>query len=945
MRKKLWRYSVGAFLLAVVLLICTPLLVSGGVRLWIWWQARQQNLTCTVEKIEAPFLRPVELRGIHVLGKGSLRLDLTAASASISLNLKAILLRTRGRAVRTLLLQDVKGELHRNVTAPALPALSWSTLQKSLPENFKVDRLNLRLEDSVTVVVLRDIALSASEIETGIFSAGEVMISSPLFRQSFSGVRGATNWQDDRLTIAGLSLAHGLDVQSLTVDLSDLDDERLGLELEVDAFGGKIRANVSNEWRSQPSNWNVAGSATDVSLEQTSQSLGFTDHVDGMLHACKFTFRGDPHDPSHATASLWTELTQLSWRHRDADVIMLGAALYNRQIQLQQLYVKQGNNQLTLNGEAGFPASTFDWFNPDFRGTISASISNLGAFASLFGADAGDFAGEVAIEGTMNAGNRKIGGHLNAAGKSLSVLKMPVDTFATKLNVTSNTLEIEQLELRRRDDFLRGEGKMDLANAHAYSGKASVAAAKIGDYLPLLPSAWRHIITAGAVNGDWSGTGTTGAHSGSFHLLGKALRLSRPADLLPFNAEVQADYSPGSLFFRQAHLTNEHASLNGFLTVADKYIQLQAIAFDLNGKPDMRGNVFIPLSLTKMTGGARWTAALDPAQKLDVDLSVDPTDLGELSTALLGHACCTGNLATRISVFGGIDALQGWADVHTRDFAMAKDAARLSGDADVRFTSGTMVAKASAQLPGCDPVTLQATLPLRIPGPADATETESLAAEINFPAVFLNRLPRYLSRDAFRDGILSGKLTLANSWRHPSISGELQLTNGKLGATPLHLSDVSGRLVFHGQRASVDFLNLGNQEIDLSFRGDLMFADLHAIDLELTSGKAVVDLGHNHGGECINDIKITPLPANESIVASIDRLAFHGGLFGEPWTLALTDHRNEPNENGADAAAAGRSFPFCTEGKGVGSILILGCEPRPKPTPETARPRRKSKHR
>jgi hypothetical protein len=195
-------------------------------------------------------------------------------------------------------------------------------------------------------------------------------------------------WQEDRLTIAGLSLARGLDVQSITADLAHLSKQRVGIEFDVDAFGGKIRANVSNEWRAHQSNWILIGSATDISLPRTSEGLGFTDRINGILHACKLTFRGDPHDPTHATASLWTEITGLTWRNRAADVIMLGAALYNRKVAVQQLYVKQGNNQLTLSGEAAFPSKTFDWFNPDFQGDISASISNLGDFASLFGANA-----------------------------------------------------------------------------------------------------------------------------------------------------------------------------------------------------------------------------------------------------------------------------------------------------------------------------------------------------------------------------------------------------------------------------------------------------------------------------------------------------------------------------------------------------------------------------
>ncbi len=944
MHKRIWRYAFIAVLAAVLLLLTTPLLVARGVRLWIWWQARQLKLTCTVEKIDAPFLRPVELRGIHITGHTAGQIELSAARAGITLNLRSILLRTRGRAVQTLSVQDVRGEIHGNPSAAFFPERSWNSWQKALPENFRVDRLNLRVEDGATVVVLRELALSASEIEAGAFTAGEIMISSPLFRQSFSQLRGSTTWQGDRLTIAGLSLARGLDLQSLTADLSHLNKEQIGLEFDVDAFSGKIRANVSNEWRAGHSIWNVAGSATDISLKRTSESLGFTDQVNGILHACKFTFRGDPQDPASATASLWTELTQLSWRRRSADVIMLGAALYNRQIQLQQFYVKQGDNQLTLNGEAGFAAKTFDWFNPDFRGTISASISNLGAFASLFGANAGDFAGEIAVEGTMNAADRKIGGHINAAGKSLTVLKTPVDTFAAKLNLTATAFEIEQLELQRRDDFLRGQGHIDLARNHPYSGNATLAADKIADYLPLLPEAWQKNITAGAIKAEWSGNGNADSHSGKLRLHGRGLRVLRPADLLPFNAEIQADYAPGTIFFRQAHLANDHVSLNGFVTVAEKYFQLQAVALDLNGEPKLRGNVFVPLSLARVMAGTRASDALDPAQKADVDLSVDPTDLGEISTALTGRNVVTGKLATRLSIFGSVDALQGWADLHVRDLATANDAARLSGDAEVRFSSGTLNAKASAQCTGSSPITAEASLPVRLAARGTAG-AEPFSADLNFPAVFLNRLPRYLSHDVFRDGILSGRLQMSQSLLHPAITGDCQLTNGKLGVTPLHLTEASGRLAFKGQTASIDFLNLGNAEIALSLHGELGFADLDALDLELTPNQALVDLTPRRGGDCVSEVKVTPLPTEQPIVARIDRVAFRGGLLGKPWTIALADHQAAPASRPAEAAAATRSFPWCAGGSGEGSILILGSEPQPRPKPEPSRPRRKSKRR
>src|SRR5262249_36505218 len=156
---------------------------------------------------------------------------------------------------------------------------------------------------------------------------------SPWLRQTFSQLRGATKWQDSRLTLGGISLARGLDLQSLTIDLSRLAKEQANLQFDLDVLGGKIRANISNAWAGQHSTWNVAGTAPGISLEQTSDAFGFTDRLGGSLRACNFTFRGDPRDPLSGTASIWTELNGLSWHNRAADLIMLGAIFYNRHIQ------------------------------------------------------------------------------------------------------------------------------------------------------------------------------------------------------------------------------------------------------------------------------------------------------------------------------------------------------------------------------------------------------------------------------------------------------------------------------------------------------------------------------------------------------------------------------------------------------------------------------------
>jgi hypothetical protein len=480
--------SLFLLLAALLALWFTPFAVSHGVRWWIWWRARQEGFIVNIEKIDAPFLRAVAIRQLRLRNAhdDTLRIDLTITDATFDLDFKHILLHRRGRAIRKLSIRELHGELRRsNPTVRAISPRGWATLHRMLPEELTVAGSEVRIENGPTLVLLRNGFLSANQTEAGRFSAAEVIIASPWFHQTFSQLRGATHWEADHLTIAGLTLTHGLDLQSATADLSRLGNQRVGLQFDADAFGGKIRGNISHEWRSQHSNWKIAGGATDISLEQTSEAFGFADRVSGLLHAGNFTFRGNLAEPDLVTASLWSELTGLTWRNRTAEAIMLGAALYNRRIQLQQLYIKQQANQFTLSGEAAFPSNVSGWLSPDFRGNVSASIDQLGDFAALFGASAGDFAGKITIDGAMDTRDRKFGGHLMVEGASLTFYKTAIDNLSAKLNLKATDLEIEQLAMTRKNDSLSGQGKIALSHGHNYSGTLEARLNNLIDYLSI----------------------------------------------------------------------------------------------------------------------------------------------------------------------------------------------------------------------------------------------------------------------------------------------------------------------------------------------------------------------------------------------------------------------------------------------------------------------------
>jgi hypothetical protein len=480
--------------LAFATVLLAPIAVSNAIRIWVGWFARQEGFVATIDGVDAPFLRPVAIRQIHLKSArdDAVRVDVTVHDARVVLNLKHVFLHLSGRDIRNISVREFHAELHRtNPNVQVLSERGWATLHRLLPETLSITKLETRVENGPSLILLRNASLFASETEPGRFSAAELMITSPWVRQTFSQLRGATHWEDNRLTLAGLTLTHGLDLQAATVDLARLANRRMGLQFDVDAFGGKLRANISHEWHSPHRNWKIAGGAADVSLAQISEALGFADRVNGLLHASNFTFRGNLAEPDRATASLWGELTGLTWRDRTAEALMLGAALYNRKIEIQQLYIRQKSNQFTLSGEAALPASSAEWLRPDFRGNISASVNQLGEFLALFGANPADFAGKISVQGSMDTHARNFGGTLAIEGASLTFFKYDIDSFTAKVTLKPSELEIERFDLARKNDSLSGEGKIDLSPEHKYSGTLDAWTNDLRDYVSTGPGSPR----------------------------------------------------------------------------------------------------------------------------------------------------------------------------------------------------------------------------------------------------------------------------------------------------------------------------------------------------------------------------------------------------------------------------------------------------------------------
>ena len=929
--KRFLLISCASLLVAGVLgIFLTPLLVAAGLRLWIARTARQDGLRIEFAKVEAPLWRPVVLHKLQIASQADapFRVMIEAARVELALDFAALFNRSRGRFLRSLTGEAIGVDIRRNLQPnPAPQRFSWRILEDILADNFKLSEVQLHVENGETVVDLHNGMLSGAQIEAGVFSASDITVESPWLRKSFSQLRGATSWHEKRLTVGALTLTRGLDLDAMTIDLSRIGESRLGLEMALDAFGGKLRAHISSE-DGDKRTWDVAGAASEVSLAQMSDALDLTDRASGSLHACKFTFRGEATNLREATATIWAEVTGLTWRDRTADTIMIGASLYNRQVQVQQLFVKQRNNQFNLGGESALPQTWSDWLNPDFRGYISASIKDLGDFARLFGARAPDFAGEIDIGGNVTARERKLAGQLSVSGSSLILFRAPFESLSVDLILKESRLEIENLELLRKSDSFRGQATLDLAGDRNYTFTFTSSFADIADYAGLIPEPLRAFQFHGNLDLDWTGKGTGTAHSGTFHARGHGLHLP-DSPVIPFEAEFEGDYSPGTVFFRQFSLSNKHAAFNAFVTVAKDYFQLQTLRLDVNGKPKLQGNIYLPLALSKLRAQGNWLAALNDDPNFDLDLTLDPTDLAELAGAITTQPRLSGQAAGNLEVHGTPASLEGKSTVQLRDFVFGNEP-RISADVETRASLGILTGKANALARGSDPVILEASIPYKF-GKAESGHTLKndgpFSATLSFPAVLLSKLPRYLSRGVFLDGILSGRLALSNSLRDPLLLGNLHLINGRfVGGLSL-----STGITFRGKTAAIDFAQFTKSNFRCGARGGIDFHELTNIAAKIFPSGPMAVLTPLQPGDCVDGIELSPGGPAGLRRERIDEIDIHGNLFAPDWTISLGEKQEDDPLTALLRGGSSRTFPICQDVQPSGKTLTLGIARLPFP--------------
>jgi len=201
---------------------------------------------------------------------------------------------------------------------------------------------------------------------------------------------------------------------------------------------------------------------------------------------------------------------------------------------------------------------------------------------------------------------------------------------------------------------------------------------------------------------------------------------------------------------------------------------------------------------------------------------------------------------------------------------------------------------------------------------------------VDFPLVFLAKLPQPFHRELFQDGILSGSISLSQTLQHPRIVGDVQLINGRFSDSSggwFNLTEASSRIVFESDRASLEFFNAATKDVDLLVRGEIDFQDTSEITIRIAGATPIFDL-EPHLIDCVNKIEIAP--AALPLAPAIRELELRGGLVQSPWTISLHEDSSTPLFGVSNPAGLARTFPLCLGTGPEEKTLVLGAIPRPE---------------
>lgn len=502
-----------------------------------------------------------------------------------------------------------------------------------------------------------------SETAAGFVRAAQIAMKTESGRKSFSGVRGRTSLEGTRATIAGLKLTPDMMLQSLSVSLGEFAKGRLMFSAELDAFGGKIEAEAETAFQDRRLRFDGNGKFSKISVAGLASFLGLSEAAGGVLNSGYFTFHGTPGDFAKSEATVRFEAGAFQWDSRQWDSLVLGLSLVDQRLQIPEFRLRQGQNQLTLNGTMALPQPGVKWWDRQFDFKVDADIRNLTDISALMLPEFKYAAGQLFIRGAVSGSGAqpnapaKFEGQMIVSGKALQWRTAPIDNLNAALLFHERELEIISAQLLHADDFLSGSGRVSLGDG-SYSGEWRLSARDVATYKALLTPYILPAPLGGGVDATWTGKGSGPAHEGKFTARLSRFHLLGPGGTLPLDAEFNGAYRPGEVQCEKFRLAEDGTVLTAGISVGPSAVNLREVLVQQHGRTCLQGDAFLPLDLWQRWPDVNFTRLLNDETVGRVRLEATNLDLLATSRLTGVQWPLAGKVTGTVSADGPLGALK-----------------------------------------------------------------------------------------------------------------------------------------------------------------------------------------------------------------------------------------------------------------------------------------------
>lgn len=601
------------FLLFLLLLasVAVPDVFQTLLRGVIQFGAWRSGATVRIERVEGSLWEPVVLHRTYWSGEGVVggRSRVEIARMDVHICWPELFRRDGERCLERLVVRGVQGKILLPMEAKEpgpgsgreFRIRDWLPRLGKLPNpgSIEAQDVDMVFQSDGDYVRVEGASFDASLTESGAIAVERLVIQQPWLRRIFRNVRGQTARPEGKLVLGSVVLEPGVELRSLTVSPEHLFRGQLSLDADVGFHAGDLRINSATKPEQGGLAFEAGGTFGNIDLAKLAQFLGLGDAVGGTITQGTYSFRGPPNAWQGAQASVRLEAVNFQWDSRQWDSFRLGFMLMNRRLKVPQFHLRQGENELQLNGELELPGSQQQWWQGDFHTAVNARIGNLTELSALLLPEFKYAAGNATVEGSVRGRGEEFDGQLLVAGEKLTWRNAPIETLHAAIKLKGRDVEVARVEMVNGDDYLRGRGVLRMANPMVYSGDLRVSVEDLANYAAFLQKPVMPEPLAGGAIVDWSGKGSETGHEGRFAArLRKVRTLGAMAQRLhPIDAELVAAYAPGSMSFERFRLGDDDSALTANVAVGNQALHVERLRFEHNGKVQLEGDALLPLDV------------------------------------------------------------------------------------------------------------------------------------------------------------------------------------------------------------------------------------------------------------------------------------------------------------------------------------------------------------